>query len=745
MLCENIIPGNSFIEELRKKKVYDLNKKSNILKLNDSFSKIDFIPGLKTTLYRHQQTAIKAMLELESTRSLIIDNDKVMYNAGVLSEPVGSGKTIDILGVICINKIPKVKPDIIPLPVNAYYMYNRFYPFVLCKYKHFITSTIIFVGSSVLYQWIEAINTFTDLTVFTVKSVIELKMLFNMIENHQVNRYDIILVKNGKISVPIRLPNDYKLEIKNQIRCPYIYNLISNLRSHCWARVVVDDFDTIKLPNNAGIVKGIFTWYISSTFKYMSSMNRRPQYHHLTSDFLTYSDFGCSNIMQNLYLFKLFNVCNTDDYIKSTCLMPYPKYHIVEFKNPNNLFISMLANMGNEEISRISEMLNGDAINEAAEVVGIKSNSVADIFSNILGNKYKAYRFYCDLLDYIEYVSSDEEVNNRIAMKNNEDKKDTYGKKDLLNFREIQYQYVGIDKLLKETYEEYTELKNTCSLEIQRVKDNIKHGICPICLDDLSEVKDIIIVKCCNQIFCGECGIQAQNFNKKENLYCSRCSNCRAKLSIKDIIYIGNTININDITNENFESDSDSDEELSNDVANRNIDNYTKFDAIIDIIKNKKVLNDVRVDLHIPNMMKGSKYMKEIPTRKVLIFANFTETLDKIIDLLTTNNIKFWELKGTSKNMSNLSIAFTKCKQTCALVINSSQHCAGLNLQTATDLIFAHKMINSEVESQVAGRGHRLGRTSPLNIWYLLYDNEYQSIKKSHSVRILTKKELKQQ
>mgnify|MGYP000700624405 CR=1 FL=1 len=42
-------------------------------------------------------------------------------------------------------------------------------------------------------------------------------------------------------------------------------------------------------------------------------------------------------------------------------------------------------------------------------------------------------------------------------------------------------------------------------------------------------------------------------------------------------------------------------------------------------------------------------------------------------------------------------------------------------------MIFAHYIKDSAVESQVAGRGHRLGRTSPLNIWYLLYGYGYAS------------------
>ena len=49
------------------------------------------------------------------------------------------------------------------------------------------------------------------------------------------------------------------------------------------------------------------------------------------------------------------------------------------------------------------------------------------------------------------------------------------------------------------------------------------------------------------------------------------------------------------------------------------------------------------------------------------------------------------------------------------------KHCSGLNLQTATDLIFAHKIIDPNIETQVIGRGQRLGRTTTLKVHFMFY------------------------
>jgi hypothetical protein len=754
------IKGKNIIDEISKIKLvhikpirsrYRRTVVSNhvSIPLDGSFSKVDIVPGLKTTLYRHQQTTVKAMLDLEYKRSYTQNTIgsrtyKIAYNVAVLSEPVGSGKTIDILAVICLSRIPRPVPDIMELKT----MHNNLsVGFIRCRFKNFLKPTIIFVGSSVMKQWSHAINQFTELKTYCVNSVIELKKMFDMVANKTINQYNVILVKNGKITVPITLPNGIKLEKKNKVSQPYFYNLIANLRSYCWARVVVDDFDTIKLPHNAGIVRGIFTWYISSTRKKMDTSSRgsNKNSYQLASDWVQYHDYGCSNIMYNNYLFENLNVRNGIDYLKSTTDMPCPKYHVSLFKNPNDRYISLLISMGESEINRITEMLNGDAISAAADAAGIKSKSVADIFSSILGDKYKSYRFAGDMIEFIDYQVDKEDE--RLPMTQNLDSDDHYGKKDLLNFRDIGFKYPGVKGLLNTSSDEYTEVKKNSGLAIQRVKDNIKHGTCPVCYVDLEDGDEVIIVKCCNAVFCGKCGIDAQSLNDRyKKLKNGRCSNCRAVLTIKDLIYIGDDIDIADVAEEVFDDEDST--ELVDDLSDNikiNSGKRTKYTALIDIINGESVIEDRRVDLHIPNMMKGANYLPEVSIRKVLIFANFEETLQEVVKVLDTNKILYWRLAGGVNEIADTSFKFTECKKTCAMVINSSKHCAGLNLQTATDLVFAHRMIDQAVESQVAGRGHRLGRTSPLNIWYLMYENEYTELKVSHSVRELTDIEIKQE
>jgi hypothetical protein len=62
--------------------------------------------------------------------------------------------------------------------------------------------------------------------------------------------------------------------------------------------------------------------------------------------------------------------------------------------------------------------------------------------------------------------------------------------------------------------------------------------------------------------------------------------------------------------------------------------------------------------------------------------------------------------------------------ETIVMLVNAQQYCAGLNLENTTDLVFFHRILDKNIEAQVAGRAQRIGRQSNLNIHYLLYNNE---------------------
>jgi SNF2 family DNA or RNA helicase len=725
----------SWINTPRDLHTYYTNENAVCIEIDDTYEKVNNVPGLKTSLYPHQRPIVKAMLDLETTRSFdVIMPDgytkKTIVTAGVLSEAVGSGKTIDILSLILIQKYPSSIPDIIDIQMHEpIYTANTTHTSIVRKqYFNILNPTIVFAGVSVINQWVNTIKTFTDLKFFAVFDVRDLQKLIDIMINKQVNQYDIIIVKNGKITRPVSLPTDIMLENKNDHTINYIYNIITNMRTFCWSRCVIDDFDTISLPHNAGIIPCNFMWYISSTKRCMKNRHLCNNQFKTTADMLMYSDYSCSDIMKNTILFKCANIRNKASFVVNTNTISSVKFYVYVFKNINNIYIGLLGAMGSNSSLQIMEMLNGDAMTEAAEQIGIKSTKVVDIFEKILGTEYTKYKKATNVLEFIKEIEPMQGI--RLPMSENPNDDDTYKKSDLYNRRPIMYNYPNLKTLIETTKTEYIEIKRSSSFAIERVKSNITTGECPICLSDLVD-ENIVILKCCSVILCGMCCFSSVF---KIGTSIGTCCNCRKNLNLTNLIYLNSEFDLSKIVEEKCDYIS---EDSKCDDEKKVIEVRTKNTAIIEIIKGIIPAERKCVDVNMINLMKGLNDLPDLSYNKVLIFANYDETIKQVNLLLTQEKIKFWRLGGSHREIDDTVRLFTEYKGTCTLIINSTKHCAGLNLQTATDLIFTHRIIDPNIETQVIGRGQRLGRTTTLRVHYVMYQNEYDSMLKSRLIRVL--------
>jgi hypothetical protein len=720
--------------------IHDRNKVEILL--DNNFTKISHIPGLKTSLFPHQQTIVRAMIDIENKRefkfiggtSKYYREDvkmpsvyKVSTSAAILSEAVGSGKTIDIISVILYNKLPSIVSDISEMRITYSKYKIQGGNIIRKKFNNILKTTIVFVGVSVINQWISAIKTFTNLTYFSVCNVRDLDKLITLMINKSINKYDIIIVKNGKVTRSVNFPKNITIENKNRDKSTlYIYNIISNIRNFCWARVVIDDFDTIHLPTNAGLVNGLFTWYISSTRSRPHRNQPINTQFNTTAEMIMYNNYGFENIISNSLLFYNFNIRNNPEFVKKTNNISSPKFYAYVFTNANDQYIGLLGLMGNNEANEVMEMLNGDAMETAAEKIGIKTDSAADVFQIMLGKQYHQYKKSINVLEFINEEEPKQGM--RIPMSKNNDPDDTYKKSDLYIRREIKYNYPNIKSLLSDTKIEYTEIRKNTGTSIERVKNNIKEGECPICLSDLNdEDEEILILKCCGIVLCGMCCFSAIFPVGRSK---GTCSNCRSDVQFNSLIYLNGSFDLTQIVDEKI-----NDSCIENNSNEIDEESRTKMSAILDIINNKKPVEQRRVDVSIHNLMKGTCIMPKCSFNKVLIFANFEETIKNIKNILDKHNIAYWKLAGTCNEIDNIVNKFTSCNKTCVMIINSIKHCSGLNLQTATDLIFTHKILNPNIETQVIGRGQRLGRQTQLKVHYVIYENEYKRMLLYKSIR----------
>lgn len=224
-------------------------------------------------------------------------------------------------------------------------------------------------------------------------------------------------------------------------------------------------------------------------------------------------------------------------------------------------------------------------------------------------------------------------------------------------------------EIVKENITKIEKSINALSSKLNAIKEKIKQSeqICPICLGEIEGKK--IIVDCCATTFCLDC-LATTSYNK------TNCPYCMQKIGKTSIHIVDNNMNNN---LKNYEKEKE------------------KLDTLIDIINKTK-------------------------NGKILIFANFSDTFNKIKIILEHNEITYNILSGSEKNILK-TIELFKNGDIQVLMLNAKNFGAGLNLQEATDVIIYHRF-TTEIEEQIIGRAQRIGRKNKLNVYYLIHQNE---------------------
>jgi hypothetical protein len=254
-------------------------------------------------------------------------------------------------------------------------------------------------------------------------------------------------------------------------------------------------------------------------------------------------------------------------------------------------------------------------------------------------------------------------------------------------YEDLQNKITNIDIIIKSNYEMiYTnEAARNNKIEILKkdkvnleykftlLKERINNNnICSICYC-IPETKTI--TNCCKSSFCLHC-ITTWLIQKP------KCPLCIKDLNIEDVFVVTNTY----------------DKETHTTVYNE-ITQYTKFENM------HKIMNDI---------------MMNNESCKVLIFSEYDNSFVEIKLILDNLNIKSKIMKGIGSN--NIIDQYIH-QDINVLLINSKSYGSGLNLENTTDIILFHNM-ESQIMNQVIGRAQRPGRTSKLQVWHLLYENE---------------------
>ena len=241
-----------------------------------------------------------------------------------------------------------------------------------------------------------------------------------------------------------------------------------------------------------------------------------------------------------------------------------------------------------------------------------------------------------------------------------------------------------LNMTLEYVYDDDREREHEHSILVKRMDDlrakvtQIKERVhdsnnCIICYDSI-ETKTI--TKCCQNSFCFKC--IHMWINKK-----SMCPICKSHL-VGDMLY----------TVYKEDNCAQCSSKISDDEMNECFDKVKNIEILL---KNKK-------------------------NAKVLIFSNFDTTFQKIIPVLNTLNMKYEFIKGNGDQIRAIVNRY-KSDAVNVLLVNSRNYGTGMNLENTTDVIMLHKF-DIQLETQIIGRAQRFGRVDPLNVYYMLHENE---------------------
>ena len=339
-----------------------------------------------------------------------------------------------------------------------------------------------------------------------------------------------------------------------------------------------------------------------------------------------------------------------------------------------NYIRTLVSSMSDYIINNIIIKNNDTYIDESMKLPAIKQITVKcltpkelQLIKNYVDNEILTMLNAGNIQDAITKLNCNIETSDSILeVITKKIKKELYNKRNELDYelKRIPDDVRTHDEKIKKIQTKINELENKCAGIEERIK-TFKEDNCPICLE---EIIYPMLAPCCNNLFCVQCLTN-----------CRTCPFCREKIILSTCIVI------DDKQVKKKEESIDTDKLCS------------KVDNLITIIKSN-------------------------PNGKFILFSNYDRTFENVYSKLLENNISNNRLIGSHAVINNTIKNFENGKIK-VLMLNALNYGSGLNLQMATDIIIYHEL-DVELETQVIGRAQRLGRTTQLNVYYLLNDNE---------------------
>jgi hypothetical protein len=309
--------------------------------LNENDNKIKQPNGIKIELFDHQKTIIYKLIEREEEKKIIINNyennkdcmaiidtDKI-----ILCDKVGSGKTLEIIGLQIIKNFVSEEPDIDSFDYFAIEKKNNEI------YK--LNIDLVIIPHILIDQWKNTYEKYTNLKVLVIDNI---DIVNNLIErewkiDHVNDLNNVILYINKKIELEHII--NYDVILLSDIMWEKFFEVMYVIR---WRRVIIDEADTINYPEDAKL-NGNIKYFITGTPHGL--INNKSKY--LNDIFIDKDSIEFINYLSikndDKYINKSIKLIKPNR-IKIKCLTPKELYIIHDIIPPE---ILQMINAGNTE------------------------------------------------------------------------------------------------------------------------------------------------------------------------------------------------------------------------------------------------------------------------------------------------------------------------------------------------------------------------------------------------------------
>jgi hypothetical protein len=314
--------------------------------------------------------------------------------------------------------------------------------------------------------------------------------------------------------------------------------------------------------------------------------------------------------------------------------------------------------------------------NPNTKILKVRMSNILNVLNGIVGNNVLEAIAAGDTKSAIEQLSLEKtDEDNIINVVNTHLKQELESHEQELQAKMIRSysSKKAKDDALKLVEDKIKEVKK----KIQDIKDRIfKDNVDPITYD---EIVTPVITKCCQNKF--EFSSLTEYLLKSKQA----CPMCRKPMNPKDLVL------------------------LDDKKGKEEVNAPTQRNSVDDLFENK----EQAMEKLLSKMPKGAK---------ILISSGPTGNYTEVLRVVNKCKMTIRQLTGNIQTKNKILDEFRKGILN-ILYLPAYESGSGLNLIEVSDMVLYHKMPNG-IEDQVIGRCQRFGRTTPLNIWKIYFENE---------------------